>query len=63
MSSPAPRECAYGDTSHPVLTVALVGDSMAGYQDSHHLTSAYALTTAPYLERRLLQVSKTIAEA
>ena len=30
VSSPAPKECAYGDTSHPVLTVALVGDSMAG---------------------------------
>jgi peptidoglycan/LPS O-acetylase OafA/YrhL len=29
-SSPTPKECAYGDTSHPVLTVALVGDSMAG---------------------------------
>jgi hypothetical protein len=25
-----PKECVYGDTSHPVLTVALVGDSMAG---------------------------------
>jgi peptidoglycan/LPS O-acetylase OafA/YrhL len=24
------KECTYGDTSHPVLTVALVGDSMAG---------------------------------
>ena len=30
VSSPAPKECVYGDTSHPVLTVALVGDSMAG---------------------------------
>ena len=30
VSSPTPRECVYGDTSHPVLTVALVGDSMAG---------------------------------
>ena len=25
-----PKECVYGDTAHPVLTVALVGDSMAG---------------------------------
>jgi hypothetical protein len=31
------------------------------YQDSHHLTSAYALTTAPYLEQDLLKVSKTLA--
>ena len=30
VSSPTPKECVYGDTSHPVLTVALVGDSMAG---------------------------------
>lgn len=30
VSSAALRECVYGDTSHPVLTVALVGDSMAG---------------------------------
>jgi peptidoglycan/LPS O-acetylase OafA/YrhL len=33
------------------------------YQDSHHLTSAYALTTAPYLEKRLLAVDKTLAMA
>jgi peptidoglycan/LPS O-acetylase OafA/YrhL len=25
-----PRECVYGDTTHPTLTVALVGDSIAG---------------------------------
>jgi hypothetical protein len=25
-----PKECVYGDTKNPVLTVALVGDSMAG---------------------------------
>ena len=30
MASPTPKECVYGDTSHPVLTVALVGDSIAG---------------------------------
>ena len=29
-SASAPRECVYGDTSNPVLTVALVGDSIAG---------------------------------
>jgi peptidoglycan/LPS O-acetylase OafA/YrhL len=28
--SPTPRECVYGDSASPVLTVALVGDSMAG---------------------------------
>jgi peptidoglycan/LPS O-acetylase OafA/YrhL len=27
---PAPKVCAYGDTTNPVLTVALVGDSVAG---------------------------------
>ena len=27
---PEPRECVFGETSHPVLTVALVGDSVAG---------------------------------
>ncbi len=26
----APKVCAYGDTTHPTLTVALVGDSIAG---------------------------------
>ena len=29
-SSPTPKECVYGDTAKPVLTVALVGDSIAG---------------------------------
>jgi peptidoglycan/LPS O-acetylase OafA/YrhL len=29
-SSATPKECVYGDTSDPVLTVALVGDSIAG---------------------------------
>ena len=43
------------DTCPPVVGNVLV------YQDSHHLTSAYALTTAPYLERRLLRVSKTLS--
>ncbi|HEX9040194.1 MAG TPA: acyltransferase family protein [Trebonia sp.] len=45
------------DNCQPVIGNVLV------YQDSHHLTSTYALTTAPYLEARLLKVSKTIAEA
>jgi peptidoglycan/LPS O-acetylase OafA/YrhL len=29
-STNTPKECVFGDTSHPVLTVALVGDSIAG---------------------------------
>jgi hypothetical protein len=33
------------------------------YQDAHHLTSTYALTTAPFLEARLLKASKTLAGA
>ncbi len=40
----------------------IVGNVLV-YQDSHHLTSVYALTTAPYLEKRLLKVSKTLAMA
>ncbi len=44
-------------TCPPVVGNVLV------YQDSHHLTSAYALTTAPYLEQRLLKVSKTLSRA
>jgi peptidoglycan/LPS O-acetylase OafA/YrhL len=31
------------------------------YQDDHHLTSTYALTTTPYLEKRLLAASDTLA--
>ena len=41
---------------------AIVGNVLV-YQDSHHLTSTYALTTAPYLEKRLLEVSKTLSRA
>lgn len=41
---------------------AVVGNVLV-YQDSHHLTSTYALTLAPYLESRLLRASKTLAEA
>ncbi len=40
----------------------IVGNVLV-YQDSHHLTSVYALTTAPYLEKRLLKVSETLAMA
>jgi peptidoglycan/LPS O-acetylase OafA/YrhL len=46
----------------PVSCAPVIGNVLV-YQDSHHLTSTYALTTAPYLEARLLKVSKTIAEA
>ncbi|MGH3292075.1 MAG: hypothetical protein ACRDP7_09735, partial [Trebonia sp.] len=41
---------------------AIVGNVLV-YQDSHHLTSTYTLTTAPYLEMRLLKVSKTMSKA
>jgi peptidoglycan/LPS O-acetylase OafA/YrhL len=41
---------------------AIVGNVLV-YQDNHHLTSTYALTTAPYLEQRLLTASKTLATA
>ena len=40
----------------------IVGNVLV-YQDSHHLTSTYALTIAPYLEQRLLKVSKTLSGA
>ena len=40
----------------------IVGNVLV-YQDSHHLTSTYALTTAPFLESRLLEVNKTLAAA
>ena len=39
---------------------AIVGNVLV-YQDGHHLTSVYALTIAPYLERDLLKVSKTLS--
>jgi hypothetical protein len=41
---------------------AIVGNVLV-YQDSHHLTSTYALTTAPYLEQRLLKASRTLSGA
>ena len=44
----------------PVSCPAVIGNVLV-YQDNHHLTSTYALTTAPYLEKRLLRVSKTLA--
>jgi hypothetical protein len=40
----------------------IVGNVLV-YQDAHHLTSTYALTIAPYLENRLLEVSKTLSGA
>ena len=46
----------------PVSCLPVIGNVLV-YQDSHHLTSTYALTTAPYLEARLLKVSKTLAGA
>jgi hypothetical protein len=46
----------------PVSCPPVIGNVLV-YQDSQHLTSTYALTTAPYLEARLRKVSKTIAEA
>jgi hypothetical protein len=46
----------------PATCPPIVGNVLV-YQDSHHLTSAYALTTAPYLEKRLLKVSKTLSGA
>ncbi len=45
----------------PVSCPPVIGNVLV-YQDSHHLTSTYALTTAPYLQERLLQASKTLAE-
>jgi peptidoglycan/LPS O-acetylase OafA/YrhL len=46
----------------PVSCLPVIGNVLV-YQDSHHLTSTYALTTAPYLEARLLKASKVLAEA
>jgi peptidoglycan/LPS O-acetylase OafA/YrhL len=46
----------------PATCPPVIGNVLV-YQDSHHLTSAYALTTAPYLEKRLLKVSKTLSGA
>jgi peptidoglycan/LPS O-acetylase OafA/YrhL len=44
----------------PVNCPPVVGNVLV-YQDNHHLTGTYALTTAPYLEKRLLKVSKTLS--
>jgi peptidoglycan/LPS O-acetylase OafA/YrhL len=41
---------------------AVVGNVLV-YQDNHHLTSTYTLTMTPYLEKRLLTVSPTLAGA
>jgi hypothetical protein len=45
----------------PVSCPPIVGNVLV-YQDNHHLTGTYALTIAPYLEKRLLTASKTLAE-
>jgi peptidoglycan/LPS O-acetylase OafA/YrhL len=45
----------------PVSCPPIVGNVLV-YQDNHHLTSTYALTTAPYLEKSLLKASKTLAQ-
>jgi hypothetical protein len=45
----------------PTKCPPVVGNVLV-YQDDHHLTSTYALTTAPYLEKRLLAVSKPLAQ-
>ena len=44
----------------PVTCPPVVGNILV-YQDNHHLTSTYTLTTTPYLEQRLLSASKTLA--
>ncbi|HEY0938038.1 MAG TPA: acyltransferase family protein [Trebonia sp.] len=44
----------------PVSCLPVVGNVLV-YQDDHHLTSNYALTTAPYLEARLLKASRVFA--
>jgi len=46
----------------PATCAPVVGNVLV-YQDSHHLTSQYALTTTPYLEDRLLQASKLLSMA
>jgi peptidoglycan/LPS O-acetylase OafA/YrhL len=43
----------------PASCPPVIGNVLV-YQDNHHLTSTYALTTAPYLEQRLLQVCKAL---
>ena len=46
----------------PASCPPVIGNVLV-YQDNHHLTSTYALTTAPYLEERLLQVCKALNRA
>ncbi|MGH3278487.1 MAG: acyltransferase family protein [Trebonia sp.] len=46
----------------PEKCPAVVGNVLV-YQDNHHLTRTYSLTMTPYLEKRLLAVSKTLAKA
>jgi hypothetical protein len=44
----------------PRMCAPVVGNVLV-YQDGHHLTSNYSLTTAPYLEQRLLTADKSLA--
>jgi peptidoglycan/LPS O-acetylase OafA/YrhL len=46
----------------PASCPPVIGNVLV-YQDNHHLTSAYTLTTAPYLEQRLLAASTVLAGA
>ena len=44
----------------PTMCAPVVGNVLV-YSDRHHLTSYYSLTTAPYLEERLLKADKILA--
>ena len=46
----------------PASCPPVIGNVLV-YQDNHHLTSTYALTMAPYLEQRLLQVCTALNRA
>jgi hypothetical protein len=77
ITATTPEECVFGDTTSPVLTIALVGDSAAGewfdalkvvgnvlvYSDRHHLTSYYSKSTAPLLASLLLKANPAFAIA
>jgi hypothetical protein len=44
----------------PQICAPVVGNVLV-YSDNHHLTSYYALTTAPYLEKQLLDADEILA--
>jgi hypothetical protein len=46
----------------PVSCPPVIGNVLV-YQDTHHLTSAYTQTTAPYLEHQLLAASPALARS